>query len=136
MQHGARRIPEPVRGALVVVAYSDFDDENLDLEIGFSLRQDRDKPIVLPSGVELRPAELPPAECLAALVRSGPNYQSHLAFGALGLWMDANRFEISGPSREVFLENAVRAAGCRRRRRRDPVSGAPRLRVQFIAGSI
>jgi effector-binding domain-containing protein len=89
---------------LVVVAHSDFDDESLDLEIGFSLREDREKPIALPSGAELRPAELPEAECLATLVRAGPNYQSHLAFGALGLWMEANRFEITGPSREVFLK--------------------------------
>jgi DNA-binding transcriptional MerR regulator/effector-binding domain-containing protein len=102
--YGARRIPEPYRQALVVVAYSDFDDENLDLEIGFSLRKDREKPIALPSGAELQPAELPEAECLATLVRSGPNYQSHLAFGALGLWMEANRYEIAGPSREVFLK--------------------------------
>jgi len=100
---GVRRIQESQRDALVVVAHSDFDDESLDLEIGFSLREDRERPIVLPSGAELRPAALPEVERLATLVRSGPNYQSHLAFGALGLWMEANRFEIDGPSREVFL---------------------------------
>ncbi len=104
VQYGARRLPDSLRDALVVVAHSDFDDENLDLEIGFSLHQDRDKPIALPSGEALRPGELPAIQTLATLVRSGPNYQSHLAFGALGLWMDANRFEIAGPSREVFLK--------------------------------
>jgi DNA-binding transcriptional MerR regulator/effector-binding domain-containing protein len=104
VQYGARRLPDSLRDALVVVAHSDFDDENLDLEIGFSLHQDRDKPIALPSGAELRPGELPAMQTLATVVRSGPNYQSHLAFGALGLWMDANRFEIAGPSREVFLK--------------------------------
>ena len=26
------------------------------------------------------------------------------AFGALGLWMEANGYAIAGPSREVFLE--------------------------------
>src|SRR5262245_15104064 len=103
-QVGARRLPESVREALVVVGHSDFDDENLDLEIGFSLRDEREKSVVLPSGAELRPTELPEAGCLATLVRSGPNYQSHLAFGALGLWMGANRFAIAGPSREVFLK--------------------------------
>jgi DNA-binding transcriptional MerR regulator len=103
-QYGARRIPESAREALVVVAHSDFDDESLDLEIGFSLHEDRVKPITLPSGAELRAGELPQAAALATIVRSGPNYQSHLAFGALGLWMDANRFEIDGPSREIFLK--------------------------------
>ena len=31
------------------------------------------------------------------------SYDSHLAFGALGVWMEANGYQISGPSREVFL---------------------------------
>ncbi len=102
--HGARRLGEGVRDALLVVAHSDFDDENLDLEIGFSLKTGRDKPLVLPSGVTLEPALLPAAPELATLVRSGPSHESHLAFGALGLWMEANRFEIAGPSRELFLK--------------------------------
>jgi effector-binding domain-containing protein len=85
------------------VAHSDFDDANLDLEIGFSLSGDWDRAVTLPSRAALTRAELPDVECMATLVRSGPNYQSHLGFGALGLWMQANRFEIAGPCREVFL---------------------------------
>jgi effector-binding domain-containing protein len=54
--------------------------------------------------LELSVNELPAVDSLATLVRSGPNYQSHLAFGALGVWMEANGFQIAGPSREVFLE--------------------------------
>lgn len=104
VQHGARRIPERAREALVVVAHSDFEDENLDLEVGFAMVQAWERSLVLPSRAELRPVELPAVDCLATLVRSGPNYQSHLGFGALGLWMDANRFEIAGPCREVFLK--------------------------------
>jgi DNA-binding transcriptional MerR regulator/effector-binding domain-containing protein len=102
--HGARRIPERVRDALVVVAHSDFDDENLDLEIGFSLAEDWERTITLPSSVVLALTELSAATEIATLVRSGPNYQSHLGFGALGLWMEANRFDIDGPCREVFLQ--------------------------------
>lgn len=104
VQYGARRIPDRARHALVVVAHSDFDDENLDLEIGFSMAEEWKRSITLPSRVALQPAELPPVECLATLVRSGPNYQSHLGFGALGLWMETNGFEIAGPCREVFLK--------------------------------
>ena len=62
------------------------------------------KRVVLPGAVELSMTELPAVESLATVVRSGPNYQSHLGFGALGLWMAANRCRIAGPSREVFLE--------------------------------
>jgi len=98
------RIPESARDALIVVAHSDFDDEDLDLEIGFGLKQERAKPLALPGGLEMTVNELPAAACLATLVRSGPLHQSHIAFGALGIWMEANGFQIAGTSREVFLQ--------------------------------
>jgi DNA-binding transcriptional MerR regulator len=98
------RISETAREALIVVAHSDFDDEDLDLEIGFALRQGKTRPIALPGGAELTVNELPAVECLATLVRSGPLHQSHIAFGALGVWMEANGFQIAGPSRELFLQ--------------------------------
>jgi len=103
-QVAAARIPESVRDALIVVAHSDFDDEDLDLEIGFGLRQETAKPLTLPGRIEMTVHELPAVECLATLVRSGPLHQSHLAFGALGIWMEANGFQIAGPSRELFLQ--------------------------------
>jgi DNA-binding transcriptional MerR regulator len=99
----ATRVPESARGPMVVVAYSDFDEEELDLDIGFGLKQEVRTVIALPGRIDMAVSELPAAATLATLVRSGPNYQSHLAFGALGLWMEANGFRIAGPSREVFL---------------------------------
>lgn len=97
------RISDNLRGELTVVAYSDFDDENLDLEIGFVLKDEPARPIKIP-GLELTMNELPAIGTLATLVRAGPAHQSHIAFGALGLWMEANGYGIDGPSREVFLE--------------------------------
>ena len=104
VKYGARRIPDRVCEALVVVAHSDFDDEDLDLEAGFALTEEWSKTIRLPSGAELLLTELPAVEDLATLVRSGPSNEAHLGFGALGLWMEANQFEIAGPCREVFLQ--------------------------------
>ena len=98
------RISERTRDALVVVAHSAFEHDHLDLEIGFTLHREVAKHIALPGGLALAPAELPALPTLATLVRRGPNYESHLAFGALGLWMEANGYVIAGPSREVFLE--------------------------------
>lgn len=98
------RIPDGVRDAMVVVAYSDFEEENLDLEIGFALTRQTSKSVALPDRSEMTMTELPGVDSLATVVRRGPNYQSHLAFGALGLWMEANGYAIAGPSREVFLE--------------------------------
>lgn len=104
VSRAAARIPESARDPLIVVAHSDFDDEDLDLEIGFALKQARTKPLALPGGGEMTAGELPPIESLATLVRSGPLHQAHIAFGALGLWMEANGFQIAGPSRELFLQ--------------------------------
>jgi DNA-binding transcriptional MerR regulator len=98
------RVPTATRDTAVVVAYSDFDDEALDLEIGFSLKREVRKPIVLSGNITMAMTELPAEAMLATLVRHGPNYQSHLATGALGIWMEANSFQIAGPSREVFLQ--------------------------------
>jgi DNA-binding transcriptional MerR regulator len=97
------RVSDNLRGDLTVIAYSDFDDENLDLEIGFVLKGEPARAIKVPA-IDLTLNELPGADRLATLVRGGPADQSHIAFGALGLWMEANQYRIDGPSREVFLE--------------------------------
>jgi DNA-binding transcriptional MerR regulator len=98
------RVPNGARDSPVVVAYSDFDDEALDLEIGFSLKREVTKRIVLPGNITMETTELPAIETLATVVRRGPKYEAHLAFGALGIWMEANGFQIAGPSREIFLQ--------------------------------
>ncbi len=102
------RTPAAVRQgnahALTVVAHSDFEDDELDLEVGFTLPAARTRPVALGDGLALMPGELEAAPELACLVRSGPNYEAHLAFGALGIWMEAHRYRIAGACREVFLE--------------------------------
>ena len=99
------QVAAAARENIVVIAHSDFDDEDLDLEIGVTLNRQVNKPVRLPSQVQLglsgaagqrqrwRPS------CAA-----GPLYQSHLAFGKLGVWMEANGYRIAGPCREVFLD--------------------------------
>jgi DNA-binding transcriptional MerR regulator len=102
-QKVGRRLAESARGDLVVVAHSDFVEEDLDLEIGYVMKHPSIEPPRVP-GLDLTMRELPPASSLATLVRRGPRYQSHIGYGALGLWMSANRYQIDGPSREVLLE--------------------------------
>src|SRR5204863_8011115 len=97
------RVPAQARDHMVVVAHSDFDDQDLDLEIGFGLTRELKRSVLLPDRRELTTSELPAAATLATIVRTGPLDQSHLAFGALGIWMEANGYTIAGPCREVFL---------------------------------
>ncbi|NJO34525.1 MAG: MerR family transcriptional regulator [Rhodospirillales bacterium] len=103
-RYASRRIPERVRGPLVVVAHADFEDEDLDLELGHALNDEFDREIVLPSEARLMPAELPEEPLLACVVRTGSIQHTHLAYGAIGVWLEANQYDISGPCREVFLK--------------------------------
>ena len=98
------QVAAAARENMVVIAHCDFDDENLDLEIGVMLNRAVNKPVRLPSGAQLMLAQLPASATLATIVRTGPLYQSHLAFGKLGVWMEANSYRIAGPCREIFLD--------------------------------
>jgi DNA-binding transcriptional MerR regulator len=113
------QVAAAARENMVVVAHCDFDDENLDLEIGITLNRAINKPVRLPSGAELALAELPARDTLATIVRTGPLYQSHLAFGKLGVWMEANSYAIAGPCREVFLDMPFQ------------IPGDPAVEIQF-----
>jgi len=104
VRHGSGQLRARVRDKLTVVAHSDFDDAALDLEVGFTLARPVNSSVSLPGARSMTLRELEAVESMAAIVRSGPNYQSHLAYGALGVWMEANDFRIDGPCREVFLE--------------------------------
>jgi len=99
-----QQVPATARDNIIVVAHCDFDDENLDLEIGVTLTRSINKAVHLSSGARMELAQLPASDSLATIVRSGPLYQSHLAFGKLGVWMEANGYAIAGPCREVFLD--------------------------------
>ena len=88
---------------LTVVAHCDYVDEDLDLEIGVTLTRAVNRKVRLPAG-EMSLSELPAIERLATLVRSGPPEEGHLAFGKLGIWMEANGYRIDGRCREMFLD--------------------------------
>lgn len=104
VRQGTRQLNAAFRNKLTVVAHSDFEDEELDLEVGFTLTRPTNRTVRLPSDLEMSLRELEAVDTMATLVRTGPNYQSHLAYGALGVWLEANDCRIDGPCREVFLE--------------------------------
>jgi DNA-binding transcriptional MerR regulator len=103
-RRGAARLQRAVRDKLIVVAHSDFDDENIELEVGFTLTRPVNTRVDLGDEMVMALRRLEGVDTLASIVRAGPADQTHLAYGALGVWMEANDFRIDGPCREVFLE--------------------------------
>jgi DNA-binding transcriptional MerR regulator len=100
----ARQIKPTLRDKLIVVAHNDRDDERLALDIGFALTRPTNSTIRTSNGTLLKMGELPAADVMATIVRAGTNSESHASFGAIGVWIEANKYEIAGPCREVFLE--------------------------------
>jgi DNA-binding transcriptional MerR regulator len=101
---GTRQIRPALRDKLVVVARNDAADERLDLEIGFTLTRATNLSVPIAGDLVLTASALPAVETMATIVRSGPDEQSHQAFGAIGGWIEANDYALAGPCREVFLE--------------------------------
>jgi DNA-binding transcriptional MerR regulator len=110
-EEGLRQIRAPLRDKLIVVAHNDADDEKLDLEIGYGLTRFSNATVRLPGNILLTASELPAVETMATIVRSGTNAASHSSFAAIGTWIEANRYEIAGASREVFLEAVIGQPG-------------------------
>jgi DNA-binding transcriptional MerR regulator/effector-binding domain-containing protein len=103
-EDGAAQIRSTLRDRLIVVARNETGAEALDLDIGYSLTRPSNLNIRIAGDLVLRAGELPAVETMATIVRQGTNAQSHASFSAIGVWIEANHYEIAGPCREVFLE--------------------------------
>ncbi len=108
---GARLIRATLRDKLIVVSQNESQAEVLDLEIGYSLSRKSNDIVRLANDLVLNVGELPSVETMATIVRQGTNAESHMSFSAIGTWIEANRFEIAGPCREVFLESVTGPPG-------------------------
>jgi effector-binding domain-containing protein len=71
------------------------------------LTREANRTVKLGGGLELQTRELPAVDTMATLIRTGPAWRSHFAFGAIGEWIEANSYEIAGPCREVFLDTPI-----------------------------
>ena len=100
---GVRLIRAGLRDKLIVVVRNDYDPDKLDLEVGFSLTRASNANVRLAGDLVLSCGELPGVETMATIVRVG-TMERHCSFGMIGMWIEANGYEIAGPCREVFLE--------------------------------
>jgi DNA-binding transcriptional MerR regulator/effector-binding domain-containing protein len=101
---GLRLIRTGLRDRLIVVVRNDYDADKLDIEVGFSLTRPSNASVRVACNLVLTCGELPAVETMATIVRAGTNAESHCSFGMIGMWIEANGYEIAGPCREVFLE--------------------------------
>lgn len=103
-EHVATRFRRNTLGALFGVAHAvEFELDRLDVEFGFVL-DSAGAPPQLPAGSPLSIRELPAAQQLATCVRVGLPEHAHLVTARIGGFIEANGYELAGPSREVFLQ--------------------------------
>ena len=67
--------------------------------MGFSLTRPTNIQVRIAGEGIMQSGELPAIETMATIVRSGPGYASHAAFGAIGGWMEPMA---TSACREVF----------------------------------
>lgn len=98
-------------GPLLTVLHSEMltPEAEMDVEIGVLLTSPQSKPLTIAEGVTLTARTLPAVEQMATMVHQG--LEDHpLTYNALGRWLEAQRYGIAGPGREVLLENQYPAA--------------------------
>lgn len=91
-------------GHITAVLYGDaFEMEDVDVAFGYALSCPVTHPLELPSGLVLEPGELPAIETAATSVRVGGFENGFLNYGDMGAWLEANRYTLLTPHREVMM---------------------------------
>jgi DNA-binding transcriptional MerR regulator len=92
-------------GPLLAIAHaSEFEPDQLDVEVGFIVRSQSHDSVRDSSGTTLTLRELPATQRLATCVRIGLPEHAHLITGKIGAFIEANGYQLAGPSRELFLQ--------------------------------
>ena len=80
-----------------------FENENVDVEMGFLLDGEFHETVLLSDGREMTVRTLPAIETMATMVYVG--IANHIrCYGTLGIWIEQNNFQLAGPGWEVFIE--------------------------------
>ena len=81
-----------------------FETEQVDVEMGYLLDGNFLDNIPLSDGRRLTIRTLPPIEKMATLARVGI-FNDHIGhYGAVGMWIERQGYEVAGVGREVFIE--------------------------------
>ncbi len=91
-------------GRFAILFHSDsFDTENVDLEMGFLLVHEWIDTMTLSEGRTLTVRTIPAIDTMATMVCVGIAHHVS-SYGALGIWIEKNNFQLAGPGWEVFVE--------------------------------
>ncbi|MEM9093014.1 MAG: MerR family transcriptional regulator [Cyanobacteria bacterium P01_F01_bin.53] len=91
-------------GRFAAIIHSErFEPDDLDLELGFLLKQDLDIKVPLSGGLEMTVRELPPIPTALTAMRFGGPEKGIPCYSAIGTWAEAHQYQLIGPGREVFL---------------------------------
>jgi DNA-binding transcriptional MerR regulator len=80
-----------------------FRDRDTDFELGYLLRQPQALTLSLSRGRALTVKPLDPIDQALTCVHAGPWSEIHLGFAAIGRWLAANKTQIAGKPRELYL---------------------------------
>jgi DNA-binding transcriptional MerR regulator len=98
-------VGQPNLSHIAVLAHSPiYEPAALDVEIGYLLTGKTPDSARLSEEYTLTRRELPAIETLATLIHVGRINDGHQTYGALGTWMEQNRWQISGTGREILVQ--------------------------------
>jgi DNA-binding transcriptional MerR regulator len=80
-----------------------FETENIDVEMGFMFDEEALEPVTLSDGQVMTVRALPAVENMATMIHIGTAHHERY-YGTLGTWIEQNRYQLTGPGREVFIE--------------------------------
>ena len=100
----AERVGGKTLGHFALIFHSGlWDSDDLDVEIGFLLKNEVTTELALPNGRLMQVHDLPAVDMMATAVHTGIPETGHRVYGALGLWAEANGYHFASPSREIFI---------------------------------
>lgn len=93
---------------LAALLHSEFYDiESLDLELGFYVREGFNAHVEMDDEYDVIVRELPAVDNMLTITRLGVPREGHGRYGAVAHWLEANRYQMAGKAREIFIQPPV-----------------------------
>ena len=91
-----KMIFKPAAATFLICYDAEFKEKDVDVEVCVPIKK------AIPGSDRVKVYELPAIEA-AAIIHKGPYESVSEAYGALMAWIEKNGYEVSGPSREIYL---------------------------------